>query len=430
MNGSPSLSPFSSFVAEQRRLGQLIVQPRMGFSDPALMRRGLEAVRDAGVPAIGTVTLDSYTRTGQHDIAAMAVESGTDLNGYPLVAHGARTTTRVLDGVHGPGFPVQLRHGSARPEDIFAAMLAAGIDASEGGPVSYCLPYSRVPLREATASWSRSAALLAEQADSGVLCHLESFGGCMLGQLCPPGLLVALSVLECLFFVEHGVPSVSASYAQQTNHEQDLEALWALRRLCTEELSTTDHHIVVYTYMGLYPESGSGSDELLVDSVRLAVATGAERLIVKTRAEARRIPTIDENVAALRLAHRTAADATVLSPPAGGGEIYQEARVLIDEVRGLAPSLADALPIAFERGLLDVPFCLHPDNANQARCVLDGHGRLQWWDIGGLPLAPVSGGRRRGRIGVSRLLTELNYHRRRLDRAAVFASNPSSRDSE
>lgn len=305
---SAARSVFSSFVAEHRRSRTLLVQPRMGFSDPAMMRRGLHAVAGAGVPAVGTVTLDSYTRTGQHDLAAMSLESGVQLNGYPLVALGTGVTAELLDGLFGPRFPVQVRHGSPQPEDIFAAMLEAGLDASEGGPVSYCLPYSSVPLRTATASWSRSATLLAAQADRGVLCHLESFGGCMLGQLCPPGLLVALSVLECLFFAEHGVRSVSASYAQQTSPDQDAEALWAMRRLCAEELAGVDFHIVLYTYMGLFPETPAGARELLAESVRLAVRTGTERLIVKTTAEAHRIPTVEENVDALRLAHATALD--------------------------------------------------------------------------------------------------------------------------
>ena len=66
-------------------------------------------------------------------------------------------------------------------------------------------------------------------ADRGGRAHLETFGGCLLGQLCPPSLLVAISVLEALFFVQHGLRSVSLSYAQQTHPAQDIEALAALR---------------------------------------------------------------------------------------------------------------------------------------------------------------------------------------------------------
>jgi methylaspartate mutase epsilon subunit len=325
----------------------------------------------------------------------------------------------MLAGLIGPGFPVQLRHGSPDPERIFAAMLAAGMDASEGGPVSYCLPYSRVPLRAATAAWERSVRLLAAQREHGVRCHLESFGGCMLGQLCPPSLLVALSVLECLFFIEHGVCSVSASYAQQTSPSQDAEALWALRRLCEEHLSPADWHVVLYTYMGLFPESEEGARRLLEESAVLAVRTGTERLIVKTTAEAHRIPTIAENVEALRTAHRTAVAcraAGPLPPPPAGDEVYLQAGRLIDEVRGLAPSLSEALPQAFERGLLDVPYCLHSDNANRTRSTIGPDGRLEWWDTGRLPLPPSLGGRHaRTRLSAARLLADLAHHRRRLD---------------
>ncbi|MGV9349077.1 methylaspartate mutase [Streptomyces spiralis] len=408
-------APFSAFVAAQRRKNTLIVQPRMGFSDPAVMRRGLLAVRAAGVPAVGTVTLDSFTRQGEHDRAALARDADVELNGYALVAMGVERTARMLDGIGGSGFPIQVRHGSPRPEQIFRTMLAAGVEATEGGPVSYCLPYSRVPLRESVRAWSRATRLLAQQADRGVCCHLETFGGCMLGQLCPPSLLTAISVLECLFFAEHGITSMSASYAQQACPEQDVEALGALRLLCAEYLPGIDWHVVLYTFMGLYPRSPDGANELLRQSAQLAVRTGTERLIVKTVAEAHRIPTIEENVEALRLAHRTAeAEPPTTSLPGGRDtEVYQQAKTLIDTVLGLAPSVAEALPIAFERGLLDVPYCLHPDNRNEARCALGPDGRLEWCATGRLPLPAAT--HRRGPVGLQALLANLEFHRRRLD---------------
>ena len=77
----------------------------------------------------------------------------------------------------------------------------------------------------------------------------------MLGQLCPPGLLVAISVLEGLFFRQHGMRSVSLSYAQQTNPDQDEEAVAALRRLAAECCRDVDWHVVLYTYMGVFPRT-------------------------------------------------------------------------------------------------------------------------------------------------------------------------------
>jgi methylaspartate mutase epsilon subunit len=79
--------------------------------------------------------------------------------------------------------------------------------------------------------WARNSELLVELCRAnGQEAHLETFGGCMMGQLCPPSLLVALSTLEALFFRQHGLRSISLSYAQQTHAEQDAEAVLAMRR--------------------------------------------------------------------------------------------------------------------------------------------------------------------------------------------------------
>ncbi|MEU0405592.1 methylaspartate mutase [Streptomyces sp. NPDC006197] len=372
--------------------GRLVVQPRMGFGDPGRMRAGLARTRAATAHTAGTLTVDSYTRVGDLAAARAAVADGSRLNGYPIAAHSPATTRTVLDGLLDADFPVQVRHGSARPLAIVRALTAAGLDATEGGPVSYCLPYGRTPLRESVTAWARACELLASAARPGAVPHLESFGGCLLGQLCPPGLLVAVSVLECLFFARHGLRSVSLSYAQQTDPAQDEEALRALHRLAAEFLpDDVDHHVVLYTYMGVYPRTAQGATRLLEASARLAVRSGAGRLIVKTTAEAHRIPTVEENVRALETA---AAAAALAGPPPpgpaaeGDGEVYQEARTLIETVLGLHPDLSRALPAAFERGLLDVPFCLHPDNAGRSMGCVDPRGRLRWARTGAMPIRP------------------------------------------
>ncbi|WP_405879929.1 methylaspartate mutase [Streptomyces sp. NBC_01136] len=410
----PTRSRFSSFVRGAADAGRLVVQPRMGFAELPVMREGLRGVRAAQATAVGTITLDSYTRVNDHDSARDALRTGAELNGFPLVAHGPRATRKMLDGLTGADFPVQVRHGSALPYPLFQAMVEAGIDATEGGPVSYCLPYSRAPLAEAVDAWSRCCDLLAAQDEQ---MHLESFGGCMLGQLCPPSLLVALSVLEALFFREHGLTSISLSYAQQTNQAQDLEALAALRRLAGERLGATDWHVVLYTYMGVYPRTPVGSFRILEDSARLAVRSGTERLIVKTPAEAFRIPTVAENVDALEFAAAVAVDAAEhpehVEATATG--LYEEARMLVDSTLELAPTVGAALVGAFARGHLDVPFCLHQDNANASRAYVDPHGLLRWARAGAMPLEPEDAEFARP-LSAQSLIDMLAYNERRFDR--------------
>nr|AGS49407.1 putative glutamate mutase subumit E [uncultured bacterium esnapd4]QEO74993.1 omn18 [uncultured bacterium] len=400
------MTSFGGFVRAARARGRLVVQPRMGMSDPVTMRAGLLATRDAAATTVGTITVDSYTRVGDNTGAALALARGSAMNGYPITAHSPRTTRRVL---HGLGFPVQVRHGSAVPDDIVSALIAAGMHATEGGPASYCLPYSRLPLRDSVENWARACERLAALPEH----HLETFGGCMMGQLCPPSMLVAISVLEALFFRQHGLRSISLSYAQQTSPAQDTEAVAALASLAGELLSDVDWHVVIYAYMGVFPRTSTGARRVLTEAARLAVRTGSARLIVKTVAEAHRIPSVAENVAALEHADDVAAFAAPAPVDGRDTETYAEARAMIDAVLELDSDVGIALDKGFSAGYLDVPFCLHPDNAGRARSYLDADGRLRWSATGSLPIGGSA--RHRRDMTSSDLLAALSYMERRCD---------------
>lgn len=407
---------FAAYVASAAARGELVVQPRMGFSDPAQMRDGLVAVRDCQATTVGTITVDSYTRLGRVSTARAAMADGTELNGFPITVYDRRQVEGVVQGIQGPGFPVQVRHGSPQPQRIIDRMLRLGLDATEGGPVSYCLPYGRYPLRRSLENWRIACDLLAEAGSAGLSPHLETFGGCLLGQMCPSGLLVAVSVLEGLFFRQRGVTSISFSYAQQTNQQQDEQALRALRRLAAELLpADTDWHIVLYTYMGLYPRTRIGALRLLAESAELAVRSGAARLVVKSAAEAHRIPTVAENVEALETATVAArrAERAEQPPPWTDNAVYTQARTLVDAVLNLDGDVGEALVRAFEQGRLDIPYCLHSDNAGRTRSYIDSSGWLRWAEVGLMPIAPDGGGH--VRLTSGELVAGLSFVRDRYD---------------
>ncbi|MER5915141.1 FAD/NAD(P)-binding protein [Streptomyces sp. NPDC001982] len=416
-----------SHVRRAAGAGRLVVQPRMGMAAPDAMAAGLRAVCSLPFPTVGTLTLDSYTRVGDHDHARAALATGGALNGFPLVAHGPRVTAEVAAAA--ADRPLQVRHGSALPRDIFRTMVRAGLSASEGGPVSYCLPYGRTPLAESVANWRAATAEFAELSrNRGLRAHLETFGGCLLGQLCPPSLLVATSVLEALFFVQQGTTSVSLSYAQQTDARQDVEALAALRMLADAWLpGHVDHHLVLYTYMGVFPGSPQGAQLLMDRSAELAVRGGAPRLIVKTPVEAVRLPTVPENVAALRSADRAAGLARAESRipwahEVDPGEVLAEAGALVEATLELHEDVGTALTRAFAAGILDVPFCLHDDNRGLTQAAVDGEGRLRWTRTGRLPLPRRVGAPRAaapGPVTAGRLLQMLRYTADRHDLLAL-----------
>jgi methylaspartate mutase epsilon subunit len=410
---------FAGAVEAAAALGRLVVQPRMGFGDPQAMRAGLLATKNALAATVGTITLDSFTRIGDLRAARTALADELALNGYPITSHPLNVTRGVLDGIRDSNFPVQVRHGSAAPQHIFRTLIQLRIDASEGGPVSYCLPYGRVPLSDSIFNWAESCLILTED---GIGPHLETFGGCMMGQLCPPSLQVAFSILEALFFRQYGVRSVSLSYAQQTNPEQDEAAIRAMRRLALELLGETDWHIVLYAYMGLFPETVRGSELLGATAARLAVRSGAQRLIVKTTAEATRIPTITENVAALEQAAAAAAGEDrfpVCNPRIAdeSDQVYAEACALVYGTLNLRSDVGQALLTAFQHGYLDVPFCLHPDNRGDARGFIRQDGRLAWSSIGAMPLRGIAEISPRHHMTSAELMRSLRYVAALFDRA-------------
>ncbi|WP_442113965.1 methylaspartate mutase [Pseudomonas sp. NUPR-001] len=382
---------FQRFIEHARSQGQLVVQPRMGFGAVEQMRAGLSAVSALPCTTLGTITLDSYTRVGDYQSALQCLNTGSPLNGFPIVTHSLQAVQGLLQGLYSAQFPIQIRHGTAQPQAIFKRMAALGLDATEGGPVSYCMPYSRLPLAHAIEAWAESCRILADASAYG---HIESFGGCLLGQLCPPSLLVAMSLLEALFFRQHGITSVSLSYAQGTSMAQDLGALRALRELAADYLDGIHWHVVVYTYMGVFPTSEHGARRLICDSARLAKAAGCERLIVKTVAESRQIPSVQDNLDALNMAATAAHEPPSDDNPASTAyyeEVLFEARLLVEQVRNLHNDLAVALMQAFARGLLDIPYCLHPDNPGRATTHIDPYGALRWGNVGDLPLPPSCG---------------------------------------
>ena len=224
-------------------------------------------------------------------------------------------------------------------------------------------------------------------------------------------------MLEGMFFAQHGVCCISFSYAQQANLGQDEEAVAALHALIAEYVPRPRTHVVIYTYMGVYPRTPRGALRLLAESARLAARSGASRLIVKTVAEAHRLPTIEENVAALEHAAAVArAEPRHAEVPDTG--LLAQAKALVDNVLSLDGDVGRALLKAFAAGQLDVPFCLHPDNAGRTRGYLDRDGQVHWQRIGGLPIGDLVRPRGTDGMGSAELLASLRYMQHRFDHHA------------
>jgi methylaspartate mutase epsilon subunit len=87
-------------------------------------------------------------------------------------------------------------------------------------------------------------------------------------------------------------------------------------------------------------------------------------------------------------------------------------------VLGLHDDIGEALLLAFRRGLLDIPYCLHPDNAGRTRSFIDTDGRLRWADTGRLPLPRTALATAR-RVTSDELLTALTRVQRTYDQGGI-----------
>jgi methylaspartate mutase epsilon subunit len=86
-------------------------------------------------------------------------------------------------------------------------------------------------------------------------------------------------------------------------------------------------------------------------------------------------------------------------------------------VFNLHDDLGQAIVQAFRRGLLDVPYCCHPNNAGHARATIDCDGALRWLQLGNIPLShtTVCSDRGSNKRPSAQLLAALNYNRARYD---------------
>ena len=363
----------------------LYVQPRMGMASLQNMKKGLIAVKELDASTVGTITLDSYTRTQQFEKAEKALRSGLDLNGFPLLCYSHQKIKEELSCLIENDFLIQVRHGTAHPEKIFQYLVECNLFLTEGGPVSYCLPYGRSSLKDSIHSWEKGCQILAKYSPKS---HLESFAGCILGQICHPTIRVALGILEGLFFQENGLLDISLSYAQHYSISQDIAAIFALKKLAQHYFSKNmAWHVVVYTFMGIFPQTLKGHQDILRESVYLARSTNVKRIIVKTHEESFQIPSIKSNLKALKKAYEYSLTSLPTMTYDRDEEqiIFSQAKAIIDCVLNLHKKLNVGLLIAFQKGYLDVPFCLHQDNLRLATCEIDSKGYLQWVSIGNLP---------------------------------------------
>ncbi|MER9714525.1 methylaspartate mutase subunit E [Mesorhizobium sp. M0174] len=389
---------FSISLARAEASGKTLLQPRAGV---ALLLEHIRLLQDLSPFCdVLPTTVDAYTRHNRYHEAEKGIErsraAGTSLlNGFPPVNHGVAGCQRLVDNLEKP---VQVRHGTPDARLLAEITLAAGFSSFEGGGISYNIPYSKsVPLERSIRHWQYCDRLVGLYEEEGIRINREPFGP-LTGTLVPPFVSHTVALIEGLLALEQGVKCITLGYGQAGNLAQDIAAIRSLRRLAKhyfEEFGYQDYALstVFHQWMGGFPESEAQAYSVIALGSAAAKFAGATKIIVKSPHEAAGVPTMDANRSGLQA---TAQMINMVGDqrPLETDEITQEIEIIEREVHAVMRKVielgngdvARGAVLAFEAGVMDIPFAPASINAGRMTPIRDNNGAIRVFSKGDIPL--------------------------------------------
>ncbi len=394
----PEEKRFSAALAQAEANGETLLQPRAGV---ALLREHTDLLNGLSPYCdVLPTTVDAYTRHNRYEEAQKGIDksraAGTSLlNGFPAVNHGVDGCRRLVENL---SKPVQVRHGTPDARLMAEITLAAGFTSYEGGGISYNIPYSKkVPLAQSIRHWQYCDRLVGLYEEEGIRINREPFGP-LTGTLVPPFVSHVVAIIEGLLALEQGVKCITLGYGQAGNMAQDIAAMRSLRKLSNHYFLAAGYEdyvlsTVFHQWMGGFPEDESKATAVICLGAMAAKYARATKIIVKTPHEASGIPTLEANRAGL-LATRQMVNMVSDQNRMETSEISAEVEIIEAEVHAVMRrvlklgqgDIARGAVLAFENGVIDVPFAPAAANAGRMTPVRDNFGAIRLFDQGDVPL--------------------------------------------
>lgn len=376
-----------------------LLHPRCGVALVNDQIRLFKALKAGGADVL-SYQVDSLTRNNDYSEAEEGIReslaSGASaINGFPVVNHGVGPLQQIARAI---GAPFQTRHSTREPELLAEISYAGGVTAYEGGPICYNIPYFKdYSLVDSIRAWQYVDRLTGLYADRYDIVLDREFFGTLTATLIPPSLAIASGVLEALLAVRQGVRCVSVGYAEQGHRIQDIAAIRTIHSLVPQFLERMGFHdiqvnAIFHQYMAAFPMTEAGAQELIRESATTAALAGATRMLTKTAVEAFRIPSMEDNLAALQLCRLGIDQAKEMQVDEMAVEA--EERIIRSEVESILTgviacgkgSLTAGIVKAFETGVIDIPFAPSIYNRGQVMGARDTTGAVRFLDTGHLTL--------------------------------------------
>lgn len=379
-----------------------LLQPRTGVADIKKQISLLQFLEQAGSD-ISSVQLDAASRSRLYERAEHALQVSLDrghsvLNGFPIPVYGV---DKVKELVLSLRRPFQLRGGGPDHRLTYEIALKGGASGVEGGAICYLMPYDKLTSpQDSIQNWQyvdRLCALYEEE--HGFAINREYFG-VLTATVIEPSIAICVNIVQALLSAQQGVKSISVGYAEQGNRHQDIAALTVLKEMVVYYLHHFGYHqchvtTVFHQYMAAFPADTAKAEELIRNSSTTATLAGATRMMVKTPAEANKIPDQYDNARALGLCRRGIAEASFRS--FDSAQVRQEKKILRMEVTQIMQAITDlgngqipkGVLRAVEQGILDVTWSPNIYNRGQVMAIRDVTGAIRFTDFGNLPFSPA-----------------------------------------
>lgn len=389
-------------VVKAQKEGRTLVQPRGGV---ALVDEHIDLLKwlqDYGGADLLPTTTDTYTRNLKFQEAKRGIEESkragrSMLNGFPLVNHGLSLGRLVSESIRRP---LIVLSGTAYPQLTAEMGFAAGFTAFLGAGISYTAAYTKdLPFEQGIKNYQYVDRLVSFYQEKGIRLHREQ-PGFLTGTLIPPGIGIAVAVLEMLMAAGQGVKHYSMGLCQSLDLFQDVAALLALKEVGTEylaRLGCTDvfFSVATHQWMQAFPTDEPRAYAVIVLGGIIAALAGVTQVITKSTHEAEGIPTKEANaegVKATRMAIHLMRSNRLPETP----EVLEEKKIIIQEARSILDKsleMGDGDPVlgairSLQAGILDIPWAPNRHVASKVIPVRDASGAVRYLEHASLPFTP------------------------------------------
>jgi methylaspartate mutase epsilon subunit len=413
------LSPIIRAAAAERRC---LIQPRGGFGAFEMHRDLMRVLEQDGLADVLPASTDSYTRNERFENAAAGSERSRQegrslLNGYPIVTEGVARCREIIESVDRPSIVLS---GTAMPRLTAEIALAAGYTGFLGSGIAYTVSYTKeVAIADGIRNYQYLDRLTALYGERGVTIHRRQ-PGFLTGTMIPPGIAIAIGVLDALLAARQGVREYAIELGQVLHLIQDAAALAVAPELCGHYLAHAGFPDVFTPaislhWMGAWPEDEASAASLIAVGGFIAAAGGAVTVTTKSTHEAVGLPTSAANAEGARMARMgvyLSRGVRLDGLPAFEQEkhmIGREARAIVDKVLEMGDGdAAKGAVRAFEAGVLDVPWSPNRQVKSRIVAARDAEGYLRILEPGDVPVPADI----------------LNFHRERLREKALRSGLP------